>query len=326
MPINVFGNSSISSDNKIDISLFVQKPYLRTNCIERNIVEDIDLENQYRIKNLPHPIGIQEAASEEYVDSKFSDPSIIGNTEHNDLNDRNITNARFIQVNQWPQTDSHLTAKLYVDTETDQPTLVQNNQYIDFSKNNATNINSVILNKQAENDNEVLSKAYVDQFQQEKERSRRDLGIDFYDESNDLVKNNQDNDLNDKKLINLDNVVVNREPSSDNELVNKKYLDNKFDKNTIHRFNQTLERYLKLSARNDTYSFTKYKKIQITDTTVVKNPNNGGYLLQNWVKQCKDKINNGKIQNIIKSTKKHNYQHLNQVQQFYLLSAIVLCM
>ena len=32
-----------------------------------------------------------------------------------DLNDRNITNARFIQVNQLPQTDSHLTAKLYVD-------------------------------------------------------------------------------------------------------------------------------------------------------------------------------------------------------------------
>ena len=30
------------------------------------------------------------------------------------MNDRNITNAKFIQVNQWPQTDSQLTAKLYV--------------------------------------------------------------------------------------------------------------------------------------------------------------------------------------------------------------------
>ena len=36
-------------------------------------------------------------------------------TEHIDLNDKNITNARFIQVNQLPQIDSHLTAKLYVD-------------------------------------------------------------------------------------------------------------------------------------------------------------------------------------------------------------------
>ena len=43
MPINVFGNSN-SNDNgrKIDTSLFVQKPYLRTNYIESNIEEDID--------------------------------------------------------------------------------------------------------------------------------------------------------------------------------------------------------------------------------------------------------------------------------------------
>ena len=32
------------------------------------------------------------------------------------MNDRNITNTRFIEVNQLPQIDSHLTAKLYVDT------------------------------------------------------------------------------------------------------------------------------------------------------------------------------------------------------------------
>ena len=48
MPINVFGNSSSSYDNgnKIDTSLFVQTPYLRTNCIECNIEEDIDLKKQ----------------------------------------------------------------------------------------------------------------------------------------------------------------------------------------------------------------------------------------------------------------------------------------
>ena len=65
MPINVFGNSSSSYDNgnKIDTSLFVQKPYLRTNYIESNIEEDIDLKNQYRIKNLPDPISIGEPVS-----------------------------------------------------------------------------------------------------------------------------------------------------------------------------------------------------------------------------------------------------------------------
>ena len=69
MPINVFGNSSKNSEQKIDTSLFVQKPYLRTNYIESNIEEDIDLKNQYRIKNLPNPISIREASSKNYVPS-----------------------------------------------------------------------------------------------------------------------------------------------------------------------------------------------------------------------------------------------------------------
>ena len=45
----VFGNSSNNSDIKIGTSLFVQKPYLRTNYIEANIEEDVDLKSQYRI-------------------------------------------------------------------------------------------------------------------------------------------------------------------------------------------------------------------------------------------------------------------------------------
>ena len=128
MPINVSGNSSNNSDNKIDTSLFVQKPYLRTNYIEASIEEDIDLKDQYRIKNLPDPFSIREACSKNYVDNLFNVPSIVKNTEHIDLNDRNITNARFIQVNQMPQIDSHLTAKLYVDNAVDESSLVRNNQ------------------------------------------------------------------------------------------------------------------------------------------------------------------------------------------------------
>ena len=303
MPINVFGNSSNNNDNKIDTSLFVQKPYLRTNYIESNIEEDIDLKNQYKIKNLPDPTNLQDACSKNYVDNKFNDPSIIKNNAHIDLNDRNITNARFIQVNQLPQTDSHLTAKLYVDNAINEATLVRNNQDNDFSNYNLTNINSITLNKQAENDNEVITKAYVDQFHQENERSRRDLGIDFYDESSDLVKNNQDNDFNDNKLINIDSITVNREPSSDNELANKKYIDDELDKNTIVRFNQTLSNYLKVSVGNDIYHLTKYGKNYITDLTEMRAPNSGLYLMQKWIIVCKDKNNNAKINNFIKSTK-----------------------
>ena len=63
MPINVFGNASHNSEQKIDTSLFVQKPYLRTNSIEAKIEEDIDLKNQFRIKNVPDPISIREVCS-----------------------------------------------------------------------------------------------------------------------------------------------------------------------------------------------------------------------------------------------------------------------
>ena len=61
-------------------------------------------------------------------------------------------------------------------------------------------MNSITLNTQAVNDDQVITKAYVDQFHQENERTRRDLGLSFYNAGKGLVKKNQDNDLNDKKL------------------------------------------------------------------------------------------------------------------------------
>ena len=77
MPINVFGTSSEISDNKIYTSLFVQKPYLRSNYMESKIKEDIDLKNQFRNKNLTDPISIREPSSKNYVDNLFNDPSIL---------------------------------------------------------------------------------------------------------------------------------------------------------------------------------------------------------------------------------------------------------
>ena len=294
MPINVFGNSnSNDNNNKIDTILFVRKLYLRTNYIEANLEEDMDLKNQYRTKSLPDPISIREACSKNYVDNLFNDPSIVKNSKHIDLNDKNFTNARFIQVNQWPQIDSHLTAKLYVDNSIDEPSLVRNNQSNDYSNYKITNIKNITLNKQAENYNEVITKAYVDQFHQESERSRRDLGIDFYNESNDLVKNNQDNNLNDNKLTNINSITINKNPTDDNHVSNKKYIDEQLDKNTIVRFNQTLANYLKVSVGKDTYNLNKYDKIQITDSTVMGVGNCGAFILPLWKIKCKNKNNNG---------------------------------
>ena len=251
MTINVFGNSSNNnSGNKIDTSMFVKKPYLRSNYIESNI-EDLDLKNQYRIKNLPNQIEIYDACNKNYVDNIFK-------------ND------------------------------------------IDFNDVKLENINTITLNKQAENDNEVITKAYVDRFNQDNERSRRDLGIDFYNESNDLVKNNQDNDLNDYKFTNLDSIQVNRNPISDNELSTKKYIDDELEKNTIVRFNQTLQNYLKVSVGDTIYNLTKYNKIQIIDTTEIRYPNIGNDLLQKWNIRCNNKKNQSISSDFIKSTKTYS--------------------
>ena len=222
MPINVFGNSNSNiSDNKNDTSLFVQKPYLRTNYIESNIEEDLDLKDQNRIKNLQDPISIRKTCSKKYVDNFFNDPNVVKNAAHIDLRDRNITNARFFQVNQIPQIDSHLVAHLYVDNSIDEPSLVRNNQDNDFNNNNLTNINSITLNKQAENENEVITEAYVDQFQSDIGRNRRDVGLSLYNEEVGLLKYNQDNDFNGKKLTNSDSITANRNLSLDNELAKK---------------------------------------------------------------------------------------------------------
>ena len=102
-----------------------------------------------------------------------------------------------------------------------------------------------------------------------------------------MVKNIQDNNLNDKKITNVDSITNNRNPSSDNELANKKYVDDELDKNTIVRFNQTLENYLKVTVGNDTYNLVKYNKINITDLTELRNPNSGQFLLQKWILKCK---------------------------------------
>ena len=199
------------------------------------------------------------------------------NNAHINLNDRTITNARFIQVKKLPQIDSHLTAQLFVDNAIEESSLVRNNQDKIFNNNNLTKVNSFTVNTQAVNDSEVITKAYVDQFHQENEQSRQDLGIDFYDESSDLVKNNHHNDFNDNDLTNFDSITVNGNPIPDNELASKKYIDDELEKNTNLSVKQRLENYLKLSVGKDTYNLTKYDKTELKDTTIIRQ-GNGQYL------------------------------------------------
>ena len=72
-----------------------------------------------------------------------------------------------------------------------------------------------------------------------------------------MVKNNEDNNFNDNKLTNVNSITVNNNPTLHIELASKAYIDNELDKNTILRFNQTLENYFKVSVSNDTYNLSK---------------------------------------------------------------------
>ena len=69
---------------------------MRNKYREANLEEDINLKNQYGIKNLPDPISIREAASKNYVDNRYNDPSIRKHTDHVDFNDKNLDIVRFI--------------------------------------------------------------------------------------------------------------------------------------------------------------------------------------------------------------------------------------
>ena len=114
------------------------------------------------------------------------------------------------------------------------------------------------MNAQAVNDNQNITKAYVDQFHQENGQPRQNLGIDFKAESSDLVNNNKDNGFNDKKLTNIDSTTVIINPTSENEVTHKKYVNDTIEEVSILRFNQTLETQLKVSVGNDTYNLTKH--------------------------------------------------------------------
>ena len=212
MPINVFGYSSSNNNgNKIDASSIVQKPYLRANYVEGNIEEDIDLKNQYRIKNLPDPIETQDACNKNYVDNLFNDPIILKNTEHIDLNDRNITNARFIQVNQLPQIDSHLTAKLYVDKSISDS--VDESSLLRLDPDEKLKQDSIILNSNLTSPKTIIelpTKNYVDN--------------KFNDPS--IIKNTDHVDFNNKDLDNVGWIKVNKYPFLEEHLTPKVYVDN----------------------------------------------------------------------------------------------------
>ena len=88
MPKRVFGSTSGNTKIKRDTFSLVRKPYLRSNYIESNIEEDIDMKNDFEIQNLLNPLDSQDIVPKLYVDEKENNPSLIRNTEHVDFNNK----------------------------------------------------------------------------------------------------------------------------------------------------------------------------------------------------------------------------------------------
>ena len=116
--------------------------------------------------------------------------------------------------------------------------------------------------------------------------------------------NDEDTEFDINKLTNLDSITIIRNPGADNEVSNKKYVDDSIGEVTIVKFNQTLGKRLELSVGNDIYNLTKVDKIQLVDTTRIKQGKKV-YLLPRWNVICNDKNNIGVTTIFISATKTH---------------------
>ena len=144
---------------------------------------------------LTSPKTILEIPTQNYVDKKFIDPSIIKNTDHIDFNDKILDNVKWIKVNSFPTIPEHLTAKKYVDNEifhrVNEYSLLRLHPDI---KLNLDEQDSILLNSTLTLPNTIIelpTKSYVDNLHDENQQSRRHLGLDFYEESSTLGRFNQ---------------------------------------------------------------------------------------------------------------------------------------
>ena len=222
---------------------------IRNNVVESTLLRldpdgKLNLDEQDSIipnSTLTLPETKNELPTKNYVDKKFDNPSIIKNTTHVDFNDKNLDNVRFIKVNSFPALPEQLTAKICVDKaisySVDESSLLRLDpiEKLKLDKRDSIVVNSTLTSPKTII--EISIKLYVDSLHASS-RNRRDLSSVF---------NDQDNEFDNNKLTNVDSITVKRNPTSDNEVANKKYIDDSIEEGTIVRLNQTLSIFLKVS-------------------------------------------------------------------------------
>ena len=125
VPINLFSSTSRKTESKLDTISIVSKPYLRTNYIQSNTGEEIDMKSHFKFKKLPLPVDDREVVSKFYVDIRFNDPSIIKNFAHLVFKVENLDKVRLLKLDNFASLSEHATTKKYVDQSFDEPTLVR---------------------------------------------------------------------------------------------------------------------------------------------------------------------------------------------------------
>ena len=80
--------------------------------------------------------------------------------------------------------------------------------------------------------------------------------------------NDQENDFDHINLTNSDKITI-KNPVSDNRLANRKPFDDKLDKNTNLRVNQTIRNGLKITAGDSLCNLTKSDRQRDIDTSYI---------------------------------------------------------
>ena len=151
--MNVFGSSSSSqSDSQIDTTNFLKKSYINTNYIETNMEEDIDMKNQFYIKNLPNINNSNDCMNKIYADtnylksSHYDNNSIVRNNVNTNFNNNTFTGLDSIYVNRDPTYNLELCTKQYTDTLVDESTILRNNQDNNLKNDEISNIKAISVN------------------------------------------------------------------------------------------------------------------------------------------------------------------------------------
>ena len=132
---------------------------------------------------------------------------MIKNTAHDEFNDKNLDNVRFVKENSMPAVRKHLTPEFYVDNvisySVGESSLLRLDpgERLGLDEEDSIILNSILTIPRTVI--ELPTKSYVVSLQ-EINRNRRDLSSVF---------NDQDDEFDDNKLTNLDSVTVKRNPS-----------------------------------------------------------------------------------------------------------------